>query len=353
MFLSRKLFIDSMPMSNKKNKPTNISNTTNTTNAVNANKFSYLNHQCFIIIIGKEIRLRSHAVDLREKKIRRITVWGSFLNIVLSLIKMGAGLLVRSASLIADGVHSLSDLGTDLIVLVSAKLSSRPADKTHPYGHQKFETLGAGIMGLFLLAVGFGFVYSAGRAIILHEHSFPGPVVVIVAGISLVAKEILFYLTRKVSRETHSSSLFTNAWHHRSDSLSSLAVMIGGVAGLLGYGHADHVAAVVVGFMIMGVGGKIVYEGMIELVEHSADEETLRKVKGILDSEKSVFSWHALRSRKLGGEIFIDVHICVNPSLSVSESHEITNRLEERISFSLKNPVNILIHVDPKKGDVP
>lgn len=298
------------------------------------------------------MRMSLNAIILREKEIRRITIWGAFLNVVLSVVKIGVGLLVKSASLIADGIHSFSDLGTDTIVLLSARLSNRPADKTHPYGHQKFETLGAGIMGLFLLAVGLGFIYINGRSIILNEQSFPGPVVVIVAGISVVAKEILFFLTRKVSRKTQSSSLFANAWHHRSDSLSSLAVMIGGAAGLLGYGHADHLAAVVVGFMITGIGGKIIYEGMIELVEHSADEETISKIKDILDSENSIGSWHALRSRKLGGEVFIDVHVCVDPSLSVMESHKITNRIEEKIHSSLKNPVNILIHVDPqeKKG---
>jgi cation diffusion facilitator family transporter len=283
----------------------------------------------------------------REKKIRGITLWGSLLNIVLMALKIIAGLFIKSSALVADGVHSFSDLVTDLMVLVGARISSRPADKTHPYGHKKFETLTSQFMALILIAVGIGFMWTAGAAIDRHEHNFPGVLVLFVAGISVICKEILFQKTRKVSRETDSASLYANAWHHRSDSLSSVAVLIGGALSLFGWGHADQLATIFVGVMILGVGGKIFYECVSELTETAADKESVALISEILSKQNDIVTWHALRTRKLGGELFLDVHICVAADLSVSEAHEISNRLEETIRGKFSKPVNILIHIDP------
>jgi cation diffusion facilitator family transporter len=283
----------------------------------------------------------------REGKIRSITVWGIFVNIFLLAIKIFIGVLVRSSALVADGFHSLSDLATDFVVLASTRLSSRPPDDAHPYGHKRFETLASQIVGLVLLIVGFGFVWRAGIWIFQGEESYPGFMVLVVAAISVVSKEVLFFLTRKTSRETHSAALYANAWHHRSDSLSSGAVLIGGVASLLGWGHADHMATIVVGLMIIGVAGKILYEGLIEITEHSADRDTIQKIKNILLAERDVFDWHALRTRKVGGELFVDVHILVEPNISVRQSHEICSKVEGEIQRVLTKPVNILIHIEP------
>ena len=283
----------------------------------------------------------------REQKIRFITVWGIFVNIFLLAIKIFIGVLVRSSALVADGFHSLSDLATDFVVLASTRLSSRPPDDAHPYGHKRFETLASQIVGLVLLVVGFGFVWRAGTWIFHGEESYPGFMVLVVAGISVVSKEILFFLTRKISRETHSAALYANAWHHRSDSLSSGAVLIGGVASLLGWGHADHMATIVVGLMILGVAGKILYEGLIEITEHSADRDTIQKIKNILLAERDVFDWHALRTRRVGGELFVDVHILVDPDISVRLSHEVCSKVEDEIQRVLTKPVNILIHIEP------
>ena len=203
--------------------------------------------------------------NAREKKIRTITLWGSLLNFVLMVLKIISGLLVQSSALVADGFHSLSDLITDFLVLLGTKLSSRPADETHPYGHKKFETLASQLMALILIAIGVGFILSSGAAILRHEHNFPGVVVLIVAVISVISKEVLFDKTRKVSRETESAALYANAWHHRSDALSSVAVLIGGGVSLFGWGHGDQLATIVVGFMICGVGAKIFYDCVIIL----------------------------------------------------------------------------------------
>lgn len=286
-------------------------------------------------------------MEERQKKIRSITIWGIFLNVFLMAIKLISGILVKSSALIADGVHSLSDLATDFIVLIGTRLSSRPADKTHPYGHGKMETIASLIIALALFVISLGLIWSAGISIYRHEHSFPGYLVLVVAGVSVISKEILFLITRKIARITHSTVLYANAWHHRSDSLSSVAVLLGGGASLLGWGHADQVAAVVVGFMIIGVSGKIFFEGFLELSEHSADSESIEKVEMVLSKEKNISSWHRLRTRKMGAELCVDVHVLVDPVLSVQESHDISMKIEEGIEKELSRPVNILVHVEP------
>jgi cation diffusion facilitator family transporter len=286
----------------------------------------------------------------RERKIRSITLWGILVNLFLFSIKIFIGVLVGSSALVADGFHSLSDLATDFVVLAGVRLSSRPPDDAHPYGHKRFETLASQIVGFVLLAVGFGFIWRAGTWIFRGVKSYPGFMVLVVAGVSVIAKEIIFFLTRKISRETYSAALYANAWHHRSDSLSSGAVLVGGVASLLGWGHADHMATLVVGLMIMGVAGKILYEGLIEVTEHSADRETIQKIKNILLGEKDVFDWHALRTRKVGGELFVDVHILVDPDISVKQSHEICSKIEDEIQRKLIKPVNVLIHIEPHEA---
>lgn len=283
----------------------------------------------------------------RNKKIRSVTLWGVLINILLMVIKIVSGTIIKSSALIADGIHSLSDLGTDFVVLAGIRVSNKPPDDAHPYGHKRFETLATQIVGLVLLGVGIGFIWKASTAIFRGVENFPGSLMLIVASLSVVAKEMIFLLTRKVSRETHSTALYANAWHHRSDSLSSLAVLIGGIASLLGWGYADHAAAIVVGLMIAGVAGKILYEGLIEITEHSADKESIEKISQLLSMEKDVLDWHALRSRRVGGELFVDLHVLVDPEISVKASHEICERVEDKIEGALKKPVNVLIHCEP------
>jgi cation diffusion facilitator family transporter len=289
-------------------------------------------------------------VNSREKTIRSITLWGAMLNVALMILKISTGLFIKSTAVIADGVHSLSDLATDLVVLVGARFSSRPPDETHPYGHGKFETLASILIATILLAVGFGFVWSAGLAIYRKEINYPGFLMLVIAAVSVVSKEIIFFLTRKVARKTHSPALYANAWHHRSDSFSSLAVLLGGIASLIGWGYADHVAAVVVGIMIITVGGKIFHDNLIELTEHAADSESVQIIKKILSDESEISGWHALRTRDIGGELYIDVHVIVDPTLTVLESHKISDKIEANIQMELAKPVNILIHIDPDKN---
>lgn len=286
-------------------------------------------------------------VDERQKDIRSITLLGVAVNAMLIFLKLGVGIVIRSSALIADSVHSISDLSTDFIVLVGTALSHRPPDETHPYGHRKFETIASQLIASVLLVVSFGLLWSAGASIFYHRQNYPGFLMLIVAAVSVVMKEYIFFRTRAVSRRTGSAALYANAWHHRSDSLSSMAVLAGGVASIMGWGYADQAATLVVALMIMGMAGKIFLEGVVELSEHSADRESILKLERVLSKEKAVYSWHALRTRKLGGQLFADVHIVVDPDLSVLDSHRITLEIEEKIRKELSKPVNVLIHVDP------
>ena len=291
----------------------------------------------------------------RQKDIRSITFWAIAINAFLIGLKLISGIIIKSSALIADSVHSISDLSTDFIVLVGAALSRRPPDATHPYGHRKFETIASQLIASILMVVSFGLLWSAGASIFYHRQNYPGYMMLVVAAISVVLKEIIFFKTRDVSRKTDSPALYANAWHHRSDSFSSMAVLAGGVASLLGWGYADQAATLAVAFMIMGVAGKIFLEGIVELSEHSADKESIRKMEKVLSEEKDISGWHALRTRKLGGQLFADVHVVINPQLSVMDSHKITLKIEEKIKKKLSKPVNVLIHVDPdmtKKRDI-
>ncbi len=283
----------------------------------------------------------------RDRRIRSITLWGALLNLLLMALKILSGIFIQSTALIADGIHSLSDLATDFVVILSSRLSNRPADDTHPYGHQRFETLAAVFVSVVLMIVGGGLIWTASRDILNGEGHFPGAWVLVIAGISVVSKEAVFRITRKIAKKTHSASLYANAWHHRSDAFSSIAVLAGGIAGLLGWAMADLAATVVVGFMILGVALKIFYQGMMELTEGSADKSSIAAIKETLSADEEICGWHALRTRKLGGELFVDLHVLVDEKLTVRESHDISLRIEEQIKTCLSKPVNVLVHIEP------
>ncbi len=282
-----------------------------------------------------------------QKKINSITIWGMVINIILSAIKILAGIIVKSVALIADGIHSLSDLVTDVAVLVSSKAARRPADISHPYGHGKIETIGTQVIGLILLIVGGGIGWSAVHSLYHHEKFFPGPAVAIIALLSVIVKELLFQFTQKLAKQIYSSSLYANAWHHRSDAFSSVAVLIGGGLSLVGFGYGDQIAGLVVGIMIIAVAGKILFDGIKELSEHAIDRATIAIIEQSLNNHQEVNLWHKLRTRKIGAELFVDVHIHVDPGLSVYESHRLTKEIETSIQEQLPLPVNILIHVEP------
>lgn len=290
----------------------------------------------------------------QNKSIQQITMVGMAVNVSLSVLKIVSGALIGSIALLTDGFHSLSDLATDVAVLMGTYFGSKEADHEHPYGHGRIETFSASLVGLILLIIGAIMIYKASLQIarfsesMEHPSSF-GSVMIWISLISVISKELVYRWTRKVAMDTHSTALYANAWHHRSDALSSLAVLIGAVAVIFGYPHGDQLAAIAVGLMIILVAVKVFSGCLNELTERSVDEKTVEQIEKIITSEQRILDWHKLRTRSLGREIFIDLHILVDPNLKITAAHQISDSLEQSLHDRMSQPVNVMVHVEPKE----
>ena len=285
--------------------------------------------------------------EVTEKKIKSITYTGMWVNTSLSVIKIIIGYFAGSLALVADGIHSLSDLATDAAVLIGVRIGSKKADSSHPYGHGRAETLSGVFVAAILIIVGGAMIYYATIAIAKDEATKPNFAVLIAAVVSVLSKEWLYRVTKKIAVESHSPSVYANAWHHRSDALSSIAVFIGFIALEFGFTHGDQVAAITVGLMIIWVGVKVIGDAFKELTESSIDKDTIELIKDIINTNPSIHQWHNLRSRTVGREIFLDVHILVDPELNVTIAHEISENLEKSIEEQINRPINITIHIEP------
>ncbi|MFH1719453.1 MAG: cation diffusion facilitator family transporter [Planctomycetota bacterium] len=285
--------------------------------------------------------------ETADRQIKAITYLGIFINIALSAIKIVIGLFAASLALVADGIHSLSDLVTDVVVLLGLRLGSKKPDQTHQYGHGRVETLSAGLVALVLIVVGGIMIYYATMAIARDEVATPRLAVLVAATVSIAAKEWLYRATRKIAIQSHSPALYANAWHHRSDALSSVAVVIGSISLAFGFGHGDQVGAITVGLMIIWVGVKIIGDCLRELTESAIDSDTIEHIKQIINADSSIRQWHKLRTRRVGREVFLDLHILVDPDLNVTAAHEIAERLEKTLDEEITLPINIIIHIEP------
>jgi len=281
------------------------------------------------------------------RQIKSVTYLGIVINVVLTVVKVVIGLLSGSLALLADGIHSLSDIATDAVVLLGLSLSSKEPDRGHPYGHGRAETFSATVVALILIFVGGAMIYYAIMAIARDEMTTPRIGVLIAAMFSIAAKEWLYRVTRKAAIRSNSPALYANAWHHRSDAFSSIAVVIGFVSLEFGFGHGDQTAAVAVGLMIIFVGVRVIGDCMRELTESAIDADTIEHIEQIINSDSSIRHWHKLRTRTVGREIFLDLHILVDPQLNVAAAHEITESLENALDKEISRPVNITVHIEP------
>lgn len=300
--------------------------------------------------------VQSKSTDMREKKIFRVTLLGSIVNILLLVVKFFAGIVGNSAAMIADAVHSLSDFLTDIVVLVFVKISSKPEDGDHDYGHGKYETLATTIIGLALLYVGI----MIGKNAILNIIDFirgedleqPGIIALVAALVSIIAKEWVFRKTRKVSREVDSQALEANAWHHRSDALSSIGTAVGiGGAALLGKQWAvlDPVAVLVVSAFIIFTGIKLAWHSVEELLEKSLSEEVEEKIKTITLVQEGISDVHHLRTRKMGNRIAIEMHVRMDGKTPLVEAHEAASAIERNLREEFGQNTHIMIHLEPRK----
>ena len=281
------------------------------------------------------------------RQIRTVTYLGAVVNVCLSILKIFIGLSVASMAMVADGIHSFSDLATDVVVLVGAYLGARKPDRTHPYGHGRLETFSAMLIALILMVVGGAMVYQATISIARNESTEPHWGIMAGAIVSILAKEWLYRVTKRAAHRSHSSALYANAWHHRSDALSSVAVLIGYVLLRFGFDHGDQLAAIAVGLMVVFVGIRVIADSLMELAEGAVDPETADHIKSVISANPAIRQWHELRTRRVGREVFLDVHILVDPDLNVAAAHEISERLERALDEEISRPVNITVHIEP------
>ncbi len=280
----------------------------------------------------------------------QITLIGAGVNIGLIAVKLTGGILTSSIALIGDGIHSISDLATDLTVLAGIRLGARKADTSHAYGHGRYETLAGGVVALVLIVVGAYIAWDGGMALYNNHVSYPGWAVVVIAAGAIAAKEWIARRTLRIAEAVRSPALHANAWHHRSDALSSVAVLLGGIGGLLGWGHADQVAGMIVGGMVIAAGIRTVGTVVHELLEGSLSRAELRLIQRALEEVPRVRGWHKLRTRRVGRNVFIDLHVLVDPHISVLEGHRISMEVERAIKAAVSQPANVLVHVEP---DIP
>lgn len=290
----------------------------------------------------------------REKRIYRVTLMGSVVNVILLVFKFIAGILGGSAAMIADAVHSLSDFLTDIVVIAFVRISSKPEDVDHNYGHGKYETLATSIIGLALLMVGLYIFYNGARQIwdVMHgaEIEQPGLVALIAAIVSILLKEWTYRFTVSVGKKVESQAVIANAWHHRSDALSSIGTAIGiGGAILLGKGWAvlDPVAALVVSVFIVKTALGLLSTSSGELLEKSLPKEVEKKIVDIVESEPEVSEVHHLCTRRIGNNIAIEMHIRMPGEISLKDSHTRASDIERMLRQHFGEHTHINLHVEP------
>lgn len=292
----------------------------------------------------------------REREIFRVTWIGSIVNLLLLIFKFVAGIVGHSAAMVADAVHSLSDFVTDIIVILFVRISGKPQDEGHDYGHGKYETLATAIIGIILFFVGVGILYNGTTSVIdtLGGKTLVKPSIwaLIVAAISILSKELLYRYTIYKGKHLNSQALTANAWHHRSDALSSIGTLIG-IGGAICLGEQwrilDPIAAIVVSIFIMKVAMQLLKPCVDELLERSLPADTENKILEIIGSFPEVSAPHNLRTRRIGNHIAIEVHIRMAGEISLLEAHTIATNIERRLKDEFGNMTHIGIHMEPKK----
>ena len=292
----------------------------------------------------------------REKEIYKVTLWGSLVNFVLLLLKFIAGFIGHSAAMIADAVHSLSDFVTDIIVVVFVRISGKPQDEGHDYGHGKYETLATAIIGTVLLFVGIGILLNSAKSILAvcrgQELAAPSILALVAAAASIITKEVLYQYTIHKGKHLNSKAVIANAWHHRSDAFSSIGTLIGiGGAIFLGakWRVLDPIAAFVVSLFIIKVSVTLIKPCIEELLEKSLPKEEEDKILEIILSIPEVSAPHHLRTRHIGNNIAIEVHIRMDGSMSLNAAHDISKLIEVALKDEFGPDTHIGIHMEPTK----
>lgn len=290
----------------------------------------------------------------REKKAARVTWVGFFTNLILSAAKIVAGVVGRSSAMVADGIHSLSDFVTDFIVIIFIKISSKNEDSDHPYGHGKFETFATMLISFALFIVAIGIFYSGSVKIyeVLNGRTIERPtyLALIMAAVSIVVKEGLYWYTIIIGRKIDSPAVIANGWHHRSDAFSSIGTLIG-ISGAMFLGERwrilDPITSVIVGIFIIGVAYKLARPSIQELLEMSLPQEIEQNIEQKIQATPGVITFHHLRTRKNGNAFIIDMHIKVDARSSIVEAHDIATHVENNLKAAFGKHTQVNVHIEP------
>ncbi|MHC4871032.1 MAG: cation diffusion facilitator family transporter [Planctomycetota bacterium] len=293
--------------------------------------------------------MMSDSIELRNTVIKKTTTAGIITNISLAVIKISAGIFANSQTVLADGIHSLSDLFTDFGVLFGVRFWSKPRDDNHPYGHGRIEQVIAVCIGLILAATSLGIIYNALSGIENSDFTSPGLAALIASIVSIIAKEVLYKWTAKNADSIKSPALLANAWHHRSDAISSVPAAVAVAAALLyrDWHFIDHIGAVIVSIIILHASAKIIFPSINQLVDTAPPEKIRNAVMAVVKGDPDVKSAHKLRTRYIGPGIAVDIHVLVDPDLSVKAGHNIAENVSAEVKNMIPEVVDMVVHIEP------
>lgn len=272
------------------------------------------------------------------------------INTLLCVFKLIAGVMGKSTAMVADAVHSISDTVATLIVIIGLKISSKEADEEHPYGHERFEPICAKIISIILLITGFIIAYGGIKSLIIGQIETPDRIALIAAAVSIAVKESMYWITIIIAKKIKSISMEADAWHHRSDAFSSIGTFVGIFGARMGLTFLDPIAGIVVSFFIIKVGMDFYLRSVRELVDQSADKETIERIKECLESTSDVKSIKEIKTRIFGNKIYVDIEVAVDENMTVKEGHDIAEYIHDYIEISVGNIKHCTVHIEPFGG---
>ena len=291
-----------------------------------------------------------------SKTVNKVSLISVISNLLLSVFKLLAGIFAHSSAMLSDAVHSASDVFSTIVVLIGIKLASKEPDKEHPYGHERLECVAAMILAGILFLTGLGIFYNALKNIIdgsYNSITVPGVLALIAALVSIIVKELMYWYTRYHAKKIDSSALMADAWHHRSDSLSSVGALIGIFFARIGYPIMDSVASIVIFILIVKAAIDIFIDATNKVIDHSCDEEFEKEIYDYVINYKDVRDIDLLRTRMFGNKIYIDLEICLDSKLTLKDAHDIAEALHDDLENKFNNVKHVMVHVNPvSKKDI-